>query len=618
MTPETNPLENEDQKLVQNETTNAQVENNVEKIEEAAPDDSTSTEIISEKADFVAIEEDPHEEHSVSGLALPEIVNELENIVNKEDAATFSKQFSALKAEALQLIIEETEDKKKTYIEEGSNEENFSWEHPFQSKVSSLANIFKEKLDHFHKEIEVEHQANKEKREEIIERLKHLYTNSDAGTNLFKEIRKIKEEWTTAGQVAKKEFKILNSNYFFHLNQFYQLLDLNKEFLEQEYAHNLEKRQHIISRAKELETETVIQKALNELQYLHKLWKEEAEPVAEEFRESTWEEFKEISNKIHERKTELSAQIETSQNENLQKKADIIAQIKALVETEKDANHNFWQNAIKKVEDLRTEFLKIGSVPRKLSNQNWNDFKQTLRDFNSKKNSFYKGLKENQVSNLDQKLRLIEIAKDNMLSEDWDTTVPLFKKLQDDWKKIGHVPRVQANKIWDDFRDACNTFFNNFREKNNAVTDNWKENFKQKKNLLEELKTVTDNEGSQEQIEKIKNAWNAIGKVPREKMSINKEFNQTLREKLKLNKLHEYELKEEGLSEERLTDKARKIKNQIAELEAEVVKLENNLGFFSNPSRENPLLKDTFDKIDEKKVIVENLKQKLHQIITGE
>ena len=35
------------------------------------------------------------------------------------------------------------------------------------------------------------------------------------------------------------------------------------------------KRQHIIARAKELKDEPVVQKALNELQYLHKLWKEE-------------------------------------------------------------------------------------------------------------------------------------------------------------------------------------------------------------------------------------------------------------------------------------------------------------------------------------------------------
>ena len=101
-------------------------------------------------------------------------------------------------------------------------------------------------------------------------------------------------------------------------------------------------------------------------------------------------------------------------------------------------------------------------------------------------------------------------------------------------------------------------------------------------------------------------------------MGINKDFNQVLRDKLKLNRINEFELKEEGLTGDQLTDKARKIKNQIIELEAEVVKLENNLGFFNNPSRENPLLKDTFNKIDEKKVIIDNLKQRLHKIISGE
>ena len=226
--------------------------------------------------------------------------------------------------------------------------------------------------------------------------------------------------------------------------------------------------------------------------------------------------------------------------------------------------------------------------------------------------------KNSQQTNLDEKLNLIQTAKDNMLSEDWETTVPLFKKLQEDWKKVGHVPRSMTNKVWDDFREACNTFFNNYREKNNTANDNWKENFKNKKQLLDELKEIGDEEGSVEKIEQIKSKWNAIGKVPRDKININTEFNKTLREKLKLNKIHEYDLKEEGLTENQVTDKARKIKNQIADLEAEIVKMENNLGFFSNPSRENPLLKDTYNKIDDKKSQLESMKQSLHSILIGE
>jgi len=598
-------------------------ENNISENEEQKNPIEVSQEETSEnpvpKEENVHVDDSEHEEeHEEVDLSLADTLKEMEKIINDPHAGENSKKFNQLKEKASHYIHDEVEDKKHEYVEAGNAAENFSFEHPSQAKFSALVNIFREKHDTYQKGQEEEQKKNLDHRQSIIERLKNLYTNSEPGINLFKSIREVKEEWSHAGQVPKSEFKILNNNYFHHLNQFYQMLDLNKEFLEQEYSHNLEKRQHIIERAKQLENEPVIQKALNELQYLHKLWKEEAEPVAEEFREKTWEEFKEISNKIHERKSELSAAIETEQAANLEKKNQIIAEIKKLTEPSETPNHNYWQNSIKKVEDLRSEFLKTGSVPRKLSNQNWNEFKTILRSFNTTKNTYYKSLKGSQQANLEEKLKLIQTAQDNAGNEEWDIAVPLFKKLQEDWKKIGHVPKSMTNKIWDEFRDACNAFFNNYREKSNASTDNWKENYKNKKAILDDLKTVTNEEGSIEKIEAIKTAWNNIGKVPRDKISINSEFNKTLREKLKLNKINELELKEEGLSENQLTDKARKIKSQISDLESEIVKLENNLSFFKNPSKDNPLLKDTFNTIDEKKAHLETLKQNLHNIISGE
>ena len=559
-----------------------------------------------------------NEQTTLDTLSVKELLSEMENIVNKPDAGAHAKKFNQLKDKAYHLIQEEIADKKHDFVEEGNDMEDFSYEHPEQSKYSALVSIFKEKLDAFNKNQEKEHQENLEKRNQIIEKLKNLYINTEPNTNLFRAIREIKEEWANAGAVAKSEFKNLNHNYFHHLNQFYQMLDLNKEYREQEYAHNLEKRKSIIARAEELINEVSVQKALNELQYLHRLWKEEAEPVAEEFRDSTWEVFKEISNKIHERKSELLVQIEVEQQKALEKKNEIIAKLKDFASSKEAVTHNYWQQAIKQVEQLRSEFLKLGNVPKKLSNQNWTEFKTALRAFNTKKNDFYKNLKNSQHINLEEKQKLISIAQDNMHSEDWDTAVPLFKKLQEDWKNIGHVPKNQANKVWNDFRDACNTFFNNFREKNASTTDDWKQNYHQKKALLEELKQINDEEGSVEKIEQIKSSWDSIGKVPRNKMSINNEFNKVLKEKLKLNKINVFDLKEDNLTEAQLTDKARKIKSQIADLEAEVVKLENNINFFNNPSRENPLLKDTYDKIDEKKALIESLKQSLHKLITGE
>ncbi|WP_226065213.1 DUF349 domain-containing protein [Kaistella polysaccharea] len=607
-----NHVENSD------ETVTAQSDEKIDDSKEEKVDASQQPEVAAEPTQKREENTAPEEKITLDHLSLAEILAEMEQIINQEDTATHFRKFNQLKEEANHRIHEENNNLKRDFVAEGNPEELFTAQNPAQAKLSGILHVFREKSDKYHQQQELQHNSNLEHRQGIIDKLKNLYTNTEAGTNLFKAIREIKDDWKNAGQVAKSEFKLLNNNYFHHLNQFYQMLDMNKEYMEQEFAHNLEKRNHIIQRAKELETEPSVQKALNELQYLHKLWKEEAEPVAEEFREKTWDEFKELSNKIHDRKSELTEQIEKEQNENLLKKNEIIEELKKLAISAKESNHNYWQNSIRKVEDLRTEFLRLGNVPRKYSNQNWNDFKLNLRNFNISKNEFYKGLKNSQQTNLDEKLKLIQTAKDNMLSEDWEIAVPLYKKLQDDWKKIGHVPRSMTNKVWDDFREACNVFFNNYREKNNTANDNWKENYKNKKQLLDELKEIGNEEGSVEKIEQIKSSWNNIGKVPREKITINTDFNKTLREKLKLNKIHEYDLKEEGLSENQLTDKARKIKNQIADLEAEVVKMENNLGFFSNSSRENPLLKETFDKIDEKKSQIETMKQSLHNIVAGE
>lgn len=456
-------------------------------------------------------------------------------------------------------------------------------------------------------------------REGIVERLKNLYMNTQPGTNLFKEIREIRNHWETAGHVAKADFKNISNNYFYHLGQFYKMLDLNKEYRDQEYAQNLERRRSIIERAKELLEESSVQKALNELQYLHKVWKEEAGPVAEEFREETWQEFKEISNQIHARKSELSEEIEAVQNANLERKNALIQQIKEILASTEEKNHKFWQQSIKKVEQLREEFLQMGSVPRKLSNQNWTDFKDSLRDFNSAKNEFYKNLKGDQQANLEKKRELLKAAQDNMNSEDWDTAVPLFKKLQEEWKNTGFLPRAQAEKIWEEFREASNTFFDNFRKKGSSQTassDNWKENLKRKEALLEELKSLGEEE--QGRAREIRTEWDAIGKVPRDRMSINQEFNRIIREKLpsadgerKFTGRRNDSRRDTGMD-----DGMRKLRNQISELENEISNLERNLNFFSNPSRENPLLADTYRSIDEKREQLNILKNELRSAQT--
>jgi len=540
-------------------------------------------------------------------------MKEAEKIINSENIGHQTKKFSKIKSAFNSAYQYEFENKKEIYLSNGGNEENFEYYSPVKSKFDTIVSIFKEKQDKYHKELEQEYAKNLEKRRKTIENLKNLYTNAEVGTNLFKAIRDIKDEWNKIGMVAKSEYKTLNNDYFHHLHQFYQVLDLNKEYREQEYAHNLEKRHSIIARAKELLHEPLVQKAVNELQYLHKIWKEEAVPVAEEFRENTWDEFKKISDLVHQRKVELSLEAEAQKKLNLENKNKIIEEIKKISKP-KNAGHSYWQTSIKKVDDLRNQFIAVGSVPRKFSGKNWTDFKETIREFNSAKNDFYRELKKIQQENLDKKLQLIETAKENMDSNDWDITVPLFKKLQQEWKNIGNVPKSQSDKIWIEFKDICNHFFEKFRIINGDTDENWNENYNKKNNLLTKLKQVEKNKNSSEIINNIKNEWDSIGKVPHNKIIINKEFNKLLREKMKINKIKEYELSNENISNP--ADKARKIKKHISDLESEIAKLQNNLSFFKNPVRENPLLKTTFDNLDAKNDELFQLKVKLHNVIS--
>ena len=108
---------------------------------------------------------------------------------------------------------------------------------------------------------------------------------------------------------------------------------------------------------------------------------------------------------------------------------------------------------------LREEFFNAGKVPRSKNQDTWNAFKENVRRFNRKKNAFYKSLKKQQYENLEKKKELIQIAEDNKDSDDFKTVTPLMKKIQADWKKIGHVPRKDSDKVWKQFKKACNHYF---------------------------------------------------------------------------------------------------------------------------------------------------------------
>src|SRR5690606_15187347 len=141
---------------------------------------------------------------------------------------------------------------------------------------------------------------------------------------------------------------------------------------------------------------------------------------------------------------------------------------------------------------------------------------------------FYKSLKTEQQTNLEKKQELLRIAKEHENSTDWNASVQVIKRIQADWKKIGHVPRKYSDSIWKEFKDACNKFFDNYKERGNQVNQQFEENLIKKEELLTEIKAFSAKENVQENLDAINDfnvRWNSIGKVPAPKMGINSEFN---------------------------------------------------------------------------------------------
>ena len=561
------------------------------------------------------------------------LIDEAKNLLNKYPVNQVRNHIEQIKEVFRQKIENDENQKKEAFLADGGDVLDFRYENSYRSKFSLVYNDYKNQLSIYHKENEKQEKENLVERLAIVDELKALYTEqNESNTQMFKSFRDLKTRWHNAGRIPASNAENVFKNYFFHLDNFYKYLDMNKELQALDYQHNLEVRYSIIKRAEELVEEENVQKALNELQYLHRLWKEEAVPVIEEKREETWQQFKAITNKIHDRKSVLNERLKKEQIANYEKKIEIINRIKEISEAAAKKSHSEWQKAIKDINDLRDAFLTIGRVPKDKNNKTWDAFKEATREFNHIKNDFYKTLKNDQQDNLKKKLALLEIAKEHKDSRDWNNSVKVIKKIQNDWKNIGHVPRKNSDKIWKEFKDTCNQFFDRYKNRQNEYNEEFEQNLVEKTELLKEFKEILIPENKEEALSLLTNfnaKWNKIGKLPNNKAEINQEYSKLYNEKLKSlqlsqNQIQDYKLQAfvdqivANRDNRLLDDEIRKTKKVIEDLEKEINQLDNNVSFFANANANSPLLKDVYKQIDEKRTKLTDAEVKLRTLYSVE
>jgi len=628
------------------ETTNEIVENQTIATEEKSeiansivPEAASSNHVMDEIDNSNAEESEDDsikDRHEIplldyDAMSMEAITEELDKLVSNEKVMAIKDHVEEIRKAFMSHFHDVLEEKREEYSEQNEgNTDGFEYHSPIKNKFDAIFDEYRSKKAKHYNQLQSNLKNNFEVRNNIIEDLKNLIDSTDESIgDMFKKMNEIRERWNNAGSIPRDKYNILWNNYHFHVERFYDLIHLDKEARDQDFKNNLEQKQQLIVRAKDLLAEPDVMKAFRELQLLHRVWKEEIGPVDREHREAVWNEFSEITKQMHDKREALNANAREREIEHYNAKQEIIAQINALG-SEEVSGHKGWQNQMKKMEALRETFFKAGKVPSELNEETWAKFKTAVRDFNKNKNAFYKEIKHDQQDNLNKKMALVEKAKSLKDSEDFKAATPIMKQIQEEWKKIGHVPRKHSDSIWKEFKTACNEYFDRLHKVQNEENKEEVESYENKKNFLDEIKSfelVGEHKKDLDAIKANIEKWKSFGRVPFNKRHIEGKFNKILDalfEKLSLSKkdteLMKFDNRLEHLAENddnrALEKEAFFLRKKIDEVQSEIFQLENNIQFITSSSKkgENPFIKEVHKSIEKHKEDLKLWKEKLSRL----
>jgi hypothetical protein len=564
-------------------------------------------------------------------LSLESLVDELKNLVSNEKVLSAKEHIEEIKKSFLAKYNHLLEEKKEEFLAENQDpNEEFQYHSPLKSNFDKYYSIFRDAKNTHFKSLQTNLKTNLENRLAIVEELKELINPQENIKDTLKHFNDLRERWKNAGPIPKDKYNHVWNNFHFHVENFYDYLHLDREARDLDFKHNLEQKQKIILRVEELVNEADVNKAFRELQDLHRIWKEDIGPVSREHRDEIWNKFSDLTKKMHDKREVLFEKLRGTEVENLEKKKEIISKIEVLA-TEKVNAHSQWLAQIEKVEALRTAFFAAGKVPSDVNEETWSSFKTAVRNFNTFKNAFYKDIKKDQNDNLSKKTALVAKAKELQESVDFAATTPIMKQIQEEWKQIGHVPRKYSDKIWKEFKDACNHYFEKLKEQKNEENVEEVEAFNNKKAYLEKLREYELTGDHKTDLDAIKlhiETWKNFGKVPFPRRHIEGKFNKILDalfEKLSLSKkdteMLRFSNRMDHLSE---SNDTRKLDNEkiflmrkIEEVKNEIFQLENNIQFFTNTrnaKKENSIVLEVRKNIALHKETLDVWKEKLKQL----
>ena len=572
------------------------------------------------------IVEEAAENHvSYSEKTLAEIVRLFEELMNDEGRMKRAKDAEALKAAFYKRLQKEKFDAGLTATdvvpaEQTADEqevveetEDTVSENPFAEIEKGFKDLYnryrKEKAD-YNRQLDKEREDNLAAKEQVIADLKNLIEKQEDVNATFPEFREIQNRWRSAGPVPAQNFRNINETYQLYVEQFYDMVKINRELRDLDFKKNLEAKEQFCQAAEQLAENSNVVEAFRELQKLHEQWKEYG-PVAKEYREQIWDRFKAATAVINKKYQAFFEGLKEQQAENLAKKTVLCEKVEEIAQREV-LSSNQWNAFSKEIEDVQKEWKLIGFASKKDNQKIYDRFRAACDNFYGRKREFYTEYKDSMNANLEKKVALCEEAEALKTSPEWKKATDQFISLQKQWKEIGAVPRKKSDLLWKRFRAACDEFFAE-RDKNAKPENDFYGNLKAKQALIAEIKAYElKGDGSDaEAMQEFQKRWQEIGFVPfKEKDNVAKAYKDALNEKF-------------PRGQRRSGGKAPKSEMErliikYNQLEQDVVTYENNIGFFSMSKNAEPLIKQMQERIAQAKAELNELAAKIRELKEAE
>ena len=442
-----------------------------------------------------------------------QFVDELKALL-QNDVAEVKEQVEQIKTQFYRQYHQELEAQKQAAEAAGEIVENWVPQaDETEQEFRALLTQYKQKKAELLKKAEEEQAQNLLRKENILQQMKEMAEAETADVmDNIKKMKELQAEWKTIGAVHPTKAQEIWKTYQQYQEQFYDLVKINIELRDLDFKKNLEMKTLLCEAAEKLQENPNIVEASRALQQLHDEWAEIG-PVARELREDLWNRFKQASSVINKKHQAYFDELHAKENENLEKKQALIAQLKE-INIEKLKGNKQWEEATEKVQTIQQEWRLIGFAPKKQNQTIYEEYRQICDAFFKAKTAYYKGMRDEFAENLKQKRQLVEEAESLKNSTDWKETTDKLVELQKQWKAIGPVARKYSDELWKMFTNACDTFFEAkrvatkearevFAQKRAEAKERWNKKIDQMtdrqklvkmyENLVQEIKTAENN-----------------------------------------------------------------------------------------------------------------------------